>query len=340
LRGGAVSDELGRVLSGTAAGSPVFASLPTNGTAWTTGSVAKITNDQNVSHDSMAFSHDSTKLFSNNYLASRNTVYTWNVGTARRGRTDPQAVDSTNIARRSLSAITSAARTGLLRRWYGRRARSAIRARNETVLLDGLTGGDITYVKVSGVGTAQSYLYVGAEASATNPSISVYKLAADGKSVTSTVPVASFAGAALMTDILGVAPNYNRAFEVTSDGQVGFFGTHAGVCVHRVSGRAGRNTTPGGPRLPPPPRILTFRHQPLSFSLVECARRARSTGDRRVHWTPSEAGPGLPSGCVSATGPRPTTVGDSPRDGSEAAGADGRAGRGDDPGAGGLHVRR
>ena len=75
--------------------------------------------------------------------------------------------------------------------------------------------------------------------------ISVYELAADGKSVTSTTPVASFAGAALMTDILGVAPNYNRAFEVTNDGQFGFFGTHAAANVYTVSADVpAGNTTP------------------------------------------------------------------------------------------------
>jgi hypothetical protein len=305
LRGGAVSDDLGRVLTGTASASPVYASLPTNGTQWTSSTVAKITNDQNVVHDSMAFSHDSTQLFSNNYAANRNRVYTWNVGDLTSdgvGLTQATTFDSSVSRIRSLSSYYIGGKDLV---YFGdgtggdEVAVYDPAAGSETVLVTGLTGGDIIYVKVSGVGTGQMYLYVGAEVagSPTIATISVYALAADGKSLTSTAPVASFTGAALMTDILGVAPNYNRAFEVTNDGQFGFFGTHAAGNVYTVSADVpAANTTPEG-------AAYTFDAdatdagappQTLTFSLVDAPSGAAIDPASGVFtWTPSEEqGPG------------------------------------------------
>ena len=97
------------VLSGTASGS-VYASLPTDGTPWNAANVVTITNDKNVTHDSMAFSHDSTQLFSNNYATSRNTVYTWNVGNL--------AVDGVGLTQAATFASTDVARIRSLSSYY------------------------------------------------------------------------------------------------------------------------------------------------------------------------------------------------------------------------------
>ncbi|HPM82692.1 MAG TPA: tandem-95 repeat protein, partial [Candidatus Anammoximicrobium sp.] len=307
LRGGAISDDLGRVLSGTSTpANAVYASLPTDGTAWSAASVAKITNDQNVKHDSMAFSHDSTLLFSNDYGGVQKNVYTWNVGDLTHdgvGLTLAHTHISPNTSRiRSLSSYYIGGQDLV---YFGDGGDGGAKVMvydpatdSETVLLDSLTGGNVMYVKLSGVGTAQSYLYVGKEASGPSPSIWVYALAADGKSVTSTMPVASFPGAALMTDILGVAANKNqRAFEVTNDGQFGFFGTHAAANVYTVSADvpAGRTTpeevaftftaTATDPDLPP---------QTLTFSLLGAPDGAAIDPASGVFtWTPAEEqGPG------------------------------------------------
>ena len=100
-----------------------------------------------------------------------------------------------------------------------------------------------------------------------------------------------------MTDILGVAPNYNRAFEVTNDGQFGFFGTHAAAFVYTVSADVpAGNTTPeevaytfdaDATDVDVPPQTLTF-------SLVGAPAGAAIDPTSGVFtWTPSEAqGPG------------------------------------------------
>ena len=111
-----------------------------------------------------------------------------------------------------------------------------------------------------------------------------------------------------MTDILGVAPNYNRAFEVTNDGQFGFFGTHAAANVYTVSADVpAGNTTPEE-------MAYTFTAaatdvdvpaQTLTFSLVGAPAGAAIDSDTGVFtWTPTErrAPATIPSGSASATG--------------------------------------
>ena len=109
-------------------------------------------------------------------------MYTWNVGNLAHdgvGLTQATTFASTNVTRiRSLSSYYINGKDLVYYGDGGGGAKVAVydpAAGTETVLLSGLTGGDVMYVKVSGAGTAESYLYVGAEVAGTPSHCHVFR---------------------------------------------------------------------------------------------------------------------------------------------------------------------
>ena len=262
LRGGALSDELGLVLSGNAyEGSGAWnshVSLPTDGTPWTRAvprTVFDITNNVSVHvvWDSGDFSHDSQYLYTNDYLwdivpGESERIWKWEVGNLGQ---DGMGLASNAVYYTQVLGIWSVNVYHIGGRdlvFYGGLDHAKERIivcvfdtvdETETVLVDLPNDAEhnpffgawndfevVQNIKVGGVGLGQMHLYVTYD----NGTIMIYNLRADGKSVGA--KVRHFAPQDVM-DILGVASlGACRVLEVTNDERIAFFASHAQQAVH------------------------------------------------------------------------------------------------------------
>lgn len=238
-KGGAVSDDLGRILTGN--GSPAaneHASLPVS-SPWTKGvNVFAITNEgaSITGVDGMDFSHDSSFLYSDVYNPStmRGKIMKWNVvdlGGSGIGLTS-NSIFTTSLSRVRNVDVRYIGGRDLV--FYGEGNNTAggkvcvwdTVAGTETFLVsNGIPAGtanDIMNVKVSGVELGRMHLAVQCDTG----SVYVYTLGADGTSGVSLVK--SFTSQQMQA-LLGASWPNMRAFEVSNDG------THAFVSHHMVN---------------------------------------------------------------------------------------------------------
>lgn len=233
-KGGAVSDDLGRIIS-SVPGAGGINSLPIDAPWIKDVTVFAITNTAtDAQFDGPDFSHDSAYLYAANYKSGQqHQIYKFNVveiAQAGYGITF-NAVYNTGVSRvRSVNAYFIGGKDLL---YYGEGVKTTSAkvcvfdtvSEAETVLVDGATDGSITSeimnVKVSGVGVGgQMYLYVQCE----NGALNIYELGADGMSIGALVR--SFTRAQMYA-LLGAAPATNmRCFEVTDDGSHAFITFH------------------------------------------------------------------------------------------------------------------
>lgn len=259
LRGGAISDERGRVLSGNAYEGDgrwwAQASLPTDGSVWNRSdtnfptTVFGISNNVsvNVVWDSADFSHDSLYLYSNDYLwdiapGESERIWKWNVGDLD---SDGMGLTSNAVYMTQVLGIWSVSVYNIGGRdliYYGgldhNKSNIIICAldtvdETEHVLISLPNNAEnnafygawndfeiIQNVKVSGIGTDAMYLYVGDDVG----NIWIYRLRADGKKVGA--QVAHITPAALAS-YMGLTSLGNcRVLEVTNDGEKAFLSTH------------------------------------------------------------------------------------------------------------------
>ena len=242
-KGGAVSDDLKRVLTGNGVPTAVTtnASLPLTA-PWTRGVTAfAVTNVPGAwGTDGLDFSHTSERLFSNIYGAVAPKIVTWDVvslagdGLALVTNT---VFDTSVIRIRNVSAYYIGGKDLV---YYGEGDTTGAGTTNkvcvydpsermETVLVSGLPRGsadvDVMNVKVGGVGLGQMHLYV----QLNNGALYIYELGADGKSAGA---LSKSFSSADMKALLGANFSRIRCIEFTNDENFAFF-------IHKpVSGNA------------------------------------------------------------------------------------------------------
>ena len=259
LRGGAISDDLGRVLSGNAYEGDGrwwgHASLPTDGSAWNRSStnlpatVFGISNNVSIHvvWDSADFSHDSAYLYSNDYLwdiipGESERIWKWEVGDLEQDGMGlaSNAVYSTQVLGIwSLSVYHIGGRDLI---YYGGldHAKSNIIVcafdtvdETEHVLLslpntlenNAYFGAwndfeIVQNVKVSGIGSDAMHLHVADDVG----NIRIYRLRQGGKQAGGLV---AHLTPAMLAGVLGFPALGNcRVLEVTNDGATAFFSMH------------------------------------------------------------------------------------------------------------------
>ena len=259
LRAGAISDELGRVLSGNAYEGDgrwwAQASLPTDGSVWNRSStnfpttVFGISNNVSVHviWDSADFSHDSAYLYSNDYMwdiipGESERIWKWEVGDLGRdgmGLTSNAVYMTQVLGIWSLSVYHIGGRDLI---YYGGldhdKSNIIICAfdtvdETEHVLISLPNTSEnnayfgawndfeiIQNVKVSGIGTDAMYLYVGDDVG----NIRIFRLRAGGKQVGAQV---AHLTPARLAAVMGLSALGNcRVLEVTNDGGTAFLSSH------------------------------------------------------------------------------------------------------------------
>lgn len=259
LRGGAISDERGRVLSGNAyEGDGSWwgqASPPTDGSVWNgsdtnfTTTVFGISNNVSVHviWDSADFSHDSTYLYSNDYMwdiipGESERIWKWNVCDLE---SDGMGLTSNTVYSTQVLGIWSVAVYNIGGRdivYYGGLDHSksniiicALDTADETehVLISVPNNAEnnafygkwndfeiIQNVKVSGIGTSSMYLYVGDDVG----NIRIFRLLPSGKQAGA--QVAHITPEALASYMGLTSLSSCRVLEVANDGENAFLSTH------------------------------------------------------------------------------------------------------------------
>jgi hypothetical protein len=261
-KGAAISDQLGRIITGNGDGTTCHASLPIgNPCVWTkNGNVFSVTNEGSASTgiDGMAFSHDSQYLYSDLYNPSsdRNKIRRWSVGNLAAG-----GIGLTSNA----TFVTSLGRVRNVGVYYingqdliyygegnggGKVCVMDPATGVETVLVNsGLPSGSVAYdimnVKVAGVQSGPKHLYVQMDGGA----LHIFDLAADGKSAGDCVK--AFTSDQLQS-LLGASWPNMRAFEVLDNETHAFFSHHwgnGGPSTNKILVYVVNNVN----NLPPPP---------------------------------------------------------------------------------------
>ncbi len=263
-KGGALSDDLGRILTGNGDSTTRHASLPIgNPCAWTKdATVFSITNAGSASTgiDGMAFSHDSLFLYSNLYNPSsdRNKIRKWTVGNLGAGGIGltSNATFITSLGRVRNVAVYYINGQDLI--YYGEGSGGGKvcvmdpATGVETVLVNsGLPTGsaayDIMNVKVAGIQSGHKHLYVQMDGGA----LYIYDLAANGKAAGACVK--SFTKTELQ-GLLGASWPNMRAFEVLDNETHAFFSHHWGdgaPSINKILLYVVKNQTPPATNAPP-----------------------------------------------------------------------------------------